>query len=715
MTPRPQDTPVRVAILWHMHQPNYREPGLNRLSMPWVRLHALKDYLDMPLLAASFEKVKVTFNLVPSLLDQIDLYLNGATDRHLELSRMSAEELSPGLKLEILETFFTANPTHMIQPHLRYWDLYNKARRGGNGQANILASLFSSAEIRDLQVWSNLAWIDPMFRSEEPVKSLFAKEKQFTEEDKHRLLDWELSLMARIVPTYRRLREEGRIEVSFTPYYHPILPLLCDTDVAREALPEIKLPQKRFIHPEDAETQVKMSIDRFTAAFGSPMQGMWPSEGSVSEQVIKMLADRGLKWAATDEEILYHSLIKSGLKRSDNPIHTVYEHSSGLKLFFRDHGLSDRIGFVYSGWKSDRAVVDFVAHLKEIRKLLINDLDRVVVPVILDGENAWEYFDNDGNDFLAGLYQALNDDPLIETVTMSEAAEQIPARPLNSVFAGSWINHNFRIWIGHEEDNAAWDLLDRTRETLVQFERTHTGYDQKKLQSAWRQIYIAEGSDWCWWYGDEHHSDHNDLFDKTFRRHLAAVYDLLQIEIPAELLKPIKQGVAATYLRQPENTLSPTIDGRISHFYEWTGAGFFDGLKAGGAMHQVARYFSGLYFGYDESSVFIRLDFHNKMGLDLLRAPVIRCELLTPEPVVINLQRSPSGFRGESAGQFQFALEDLLELKIWRSFLWPAKMYGQLGVRISLCEQDEKLESCPETEPLKIEIPEPLREMFWPI
>ena len=247
MDTRSAQIPLKVAILWHMHQPNYREPHSNRLAMPWVRFHALKDYLDMPLLAASFDRIRVTFNLVPSLLDQIEMYVNGATDRHLELSRMRAEDLTPGLKVEILETFFSANPDHLIKPFHRYWELYNKARREDANRL-VLASFFSSAEMRDLQVWSNLAWVDPMFRNDPIIKDLVAREKQYTEEEKHRLLDWQIEHMKRIIPTYRRLLDEQRIDISFTPYFHPILPLLCDTDVAREAMPDIQLPPRRFRH-----------------------------------------------------------------------------------------------------------------------------------------------------------------------------------------------------------------------------------------------------------------------------------------------------------------------------------------------------------------------------------------------------------------------------------------------------------------------------------
>jgi alpha-amylase/alpha-mannosidase (GH57 family) len=708
-----QAAPIKVAILWHMHQPNYREPGSDRMAMPWVRLHALKDYLDMPLMAGSVDSVKVTFNLVPSLLDQLELYLHGGTDRHLELTRIPAEELNPGLKVEILESFFSAFPANMIKPHPRYWELYNKARRS-DGQRSILPALFSSVEMRDLQVWSNLAWVDPMFADEEPVANLLAKGKQFTENEKTEFLDWQLGHLGKIVPAYKKLLEEGRIEVSLTPYYHPILPLLCDTSVAQEASPGIHLPEKRFIHPEDAQKQIEMSVARYESLFGGKMNGMWPSEGSVSEEVLKIIADNGIRWAATDEEILYQSLIKSGADKSHNPPHRVYEFGDGLRLLFRDHGLSDRIGFVYSGWAADRAVADFVSHIKDIRKRLIGQIDDVVAPVILDGENAWEYFPDDGTEFLRLFYRTLAEDPEIETVTMSEAIDRVQPLKLKSLFAGSWINHNFRIWIGHPEDNAAWDHLSRARDTLAQFESNNPSIDPRRIESAWNQIYIAEGSDWNWWYGDDHRTSFNDQFDKIYRRHLVAVYELLGLEIPVDLLKPITGGGAITYTVQPENMLSPVIDGRVTDFYEWTGAGQFDCLKAGGAMHRVERYIDRIQFAYDQDHFFIRLDFHSNENIGLVRQPRFLVNLFTPAPLILELTPGESEFSGSKAGSFRYALDEILELAIERTYIWPSA-HGALGFCVSLYDGDRRLEIWPETEPIQIQVAPKDQESFWPI
>jgi alpha-amylase/alpha-mannosidase (GH57 family) len=693
-----------------MHQPDYREPGSNRLSMPWVRFHALKDYLDMPLRAAAHAGTTVTFNLVPSLLDQIEFYVNGGLDRHLELSRIPADHLTDADKMEILDTFFSAHLKHMVEPYERYRELHQKYTVS-LARKELLPALFSTAEMLDLQVWSNLAWIDPMFRREEPIGRLFAQGRYYNEEDKQALLDWQIVLLRRIIPTYRDLYQQGKIDLSFTPYYHPILPLLCDTDVAREALPGIHLPQQRFVHPEDAEAQVRMAAGRFRELFDRPLTGMWPSEGSVSEQALAIIAQQGIRWAASDEEILFQSLMKSGLDRSSHPLHAVYEYN-GLKLCFRDHTLSDKIGFVYSGWSAAEAVRDFIGHIHQLRSLYADRLDRTVVPVILDGENAWEYFPDDGSEFLDLLYRELAADEFIKTVGYSEAAT-LPSEKLHAVFAGSWINHNFRIWIGHSEDNLAWDLLSRTRDMLRRREQAEPPLDESVRRDCWNQIYIAEGSDWCWWYGDEHRGLHNKQFDRTFRRHLMRVYELVDQPPPVELLQPIHGETAASYTSMPDDILTAQIDGRITHFYEWTGAGYFDCLKAGGAMHRVERYLAGIHFAYDHNRFYIRLDFHDRKGLDLIDAPVVEVACFTPSPRVIRLETGTDRRSGDSPDHYQWALGEILELGIERGFLWP-EQFGPLSFTVSLIDQKRRLETWPENDPIHIDIPERNSEIFWP-
>jgi alpha-amylase/alpha-mannosidase (GH57 family) len=700
---------IKVALLWHMHQPNYREPFSNRLAMPWVRLHALKDYLDMPLAATARENVRVTFNLVPTLLDQFEMYANGGTDRHFELSQVSAEDIGAEARSEILRNFFTANPSRMILPFPRYLELYTKYSSAA-GEPATLVSLFSSEEIRDLQVWSNLVWVDPRFRQEEPIRTLFATGRHFTEEAKQEFLKWQRGLIGRIIPTYQKLLADNRLEVSFTPYYHPIMPLLCDTDIAREALPSIELPKQRFVHPEDAETQVSRSVEKYRQLFGRDMVGMWPSEGSVSEEVLQIAARHGIKWLASDEEILTHSLTKSGLRQKDNPIHAVYECPNGVRMFFRDHALSDRIGFVYSTWEPARAVSDFIGHIKQLRRIYAGQLDRVVVPIILDGENAWEYFPDDGTAFLAELYTHLDEDPEIETVTFSEAVSQIPAHPLPRLFAGSWINHNFRIWIGHSEDNHAWDLLSQTRDDLVTFQRSHPDYGGGKLAQAWEEIYIAEGSDWCWWYGDDHRGAGDEQFDRVYRRHLSAVYELLGLDVPLELLRPISSRAGRPRATMPDGLITPTVDGRLTHFYEWAGAGHFDCRLHGGTMHRVENYISDIFFGYDRTHVYIRLDFYSGESIKSNAGLKVELTCFVPEKRVIELSlERPSPATAPVTGVFG----DRVEFGIERVYLWPAG-FGDLSITATLLQGDQRLEIWPEHEPISLVVPRRFEEAFWP-
>ncbi len=702
--------PVKVAILWHMHQPNYSDPQTGNLLLPWVRLHATKDYLDMPLMAAADERVRVTFNLVPSLLDQLQVYTTGGSDRHLDLSRKSAEELDDASRLEILESFFYGHPETMIHPYPRLSELYRK-HLGSVGDT-IQIKLFSSEELRDIQVWSNLVWVDPMFRDQEPVKHLLSKGRHFTEEEKHALLDWQLSTIKEVLPTYQRLLKDDLIDLSFTPYYHPILPLLCDTDIAKEALPSIDLPAKRFIHPEDAEKQIRMSMDKYESLFGIKMTGMWPSEGSVSEEMAGICMKLGLQWIATDEEVLYRSLVKSQLDRRENPQHALYEYGPGLKMFFRDHALSDRIGFVYSGWDAERSADDFLNYLKHIGNLYSNK-DELVVPVILDGENAWEYFKNDGRDFLTCLYSRLAVDKDIETVTFKEAVEQVTPRVLPSIFAGSWINHNFRIWIGHPEDNRAWDLLAETRDFLVSQIDSNTQLSEEAIEKAWKQIYIAEGSDWCWWYGDEHRGSQNEEFDRIFRGHLEAVYKILDVEPPLTLRNPIyREGVKATVI-QPDSLISPKIDGRLSHFYEWSGAGNYLCGQEGGAMHRIDSSIQQIYFGYDHERFYIRLDIDIEKVIDSAQAPLVVVQISAGKAVQLDIPVGKNPVADEMTKGYVYAIGNNIEVAVDRTLLWEDE-YGELELLVKLHDDNIELESWPTEAPIKVEVYKRNNELFWP-
>ncbi|UCD94715.1 MAG: hypothetical protein JSU69_01295 [Candidatus Zixiibacteriota bacterium] len=706
----PESKRLKVAFLWHMHQPFYLNPETGKFMMPWVRFHGLKDYLDMPLMAAKYG-IKVTFNLVPSLLDQIDMYCRGYTDRHLELTSVPARDLSPGEKKEILESFFSAHHPTMIEPHVRYQQLYRKKENCGKN-VDLAVEIFSTAEWRDLQVWANLAWIDPFFREEDPVRELFAKGRDFIEEEKGRLIEFQIGLLKKIIPTYRQLYQDGKINITFTPYYHPILPLLIDTDVAQETTPDISLPRNRFSQPNDARWHVEKSIGKFHSLFGDAPRGMWPSEGSVSEATVRLAAECGIGWIASDEEILYQSLIKSNLDPKKYSPHFAYilSDAPGVKLFFRDHGLSDKIGFVYSGWKADRAVNDFIQNLKALRRALERDLENCLVPIILDGENAWEYFPQDGTEFLSRLYQTLAEHDQIEVVSLDDMSGELQPKSLPALSAGSWINHNFRIWIGHGEDNQAWDLLYEARKALRQYELNHPDADPEKLAAAWSQIYIAEGSDWCWWFGDEHPGPYNDQFDRLYRTHLMSVYKAIGLDIPPGLKIPIHRARLESFVTLPESLITPELDGLLTHYYEWSGAGHYDCIKAGGAMHRVDILIKAIHFAFDRESFYIRLDFQKIFRLvdEAKWRIVIDFKNIGPKEIPI------SALKEKDYGDFSYSFEDILEVRFGRKALAETGS-GKVEFFVLLYSGEKLMEKWPFDEPISLELPERDRELFWQV
>jgi len=587
--------------------------------MPWVRLHGTKDYLDMVRILDDFPKIKQTFNLVPSLIEQLNDYIeNDVRDDHLELTLKEASKLNESERTEIVSTFFSANLGTMIKPNDRYYQIHEKVMLYKDNLSRAAKEL-SDQEITDLQVWANLTWVDPSFRDRDPIRELFSKKREFDREDKEKLVAFQMDILSEIIPAHRAAQDRGQIEVSFSPYYHPILPLLIDTELAHEAVPTMSLPNERFSHPEDARRQIEMSCKMYRDLFGREMRGMWPSEGSVAEDLLPILADYGIKWVATDEEIFYASANHPEAAKRGNGTSPAksFHHPFRMKrdfgevgIIFRDHTLSDKIGFVYSGWDADKAANDFVTTLLKIREQIPKErIHQFVVPIILDGENAWEYYKNDATDFLRALYTKLSDEPKLQTITVSEAFEEPEAvRDLPYLFAGSWINHNFRIWIGHQEDNRAWDYLTVARNALTRFEKDNPDADEATLAAAWKHIYVAEGSDWCWWYGDEHSSDHDEIFDRLFRSHLQAVYKLIGESIPDDLHKPIRGVGGQAGLDQPVDTISPSIDGLVTHFYEWHDAGMFDCTKAGASMHRAINIIRTVYFGFDDKNIYFRFD-----------------------------------------------------------------------------------------------------------
>jgi len=576
---------VNLALLWHMHQPFYEDLATGEHILPWVRLHAIKDYWGMVALLEEFPRVRVTFNLVPSLVVQVQAFADDrARDRHLALGLKAAQDLTDDEARWLVANGFHAPYGRMIGPYARYAELH---------AARIARQPFTPDDLRDLQVWHKLAWIDPDWLARDPrLLSLIAKGRGFTEADKIVLRDIELELLRLVVPAYREASGRGQVELSCSPFYHPILPLLCDTDTGLGSHSQSGRPRTRFARPGDARVQVERALSFHEQTFGKRPSGMWPSEGSVSDEAVALMAGAGVAWIATDEDILSRSLgvslPRDGVGHAERPdlLYRPYRLGAGGPVaLFRDHALSDLIGFHYQSWDAGAAAADFVERVREAgrRFSAATGGEVATVSVILDGENAWEHYPGGGRPFLRALYAALSATADIRTVTMAEAATA-PAAALATVHAGSWINADFYIWIGHRDDHRAWSQLAEAR---VAFDRHAAAVAPEDRDRAFEELLIAEGSDWFWWYGDDHSSDHDREFDALFRVHLRNAYSSLGQPIPDELhASNISTGPAPDHL-VPAGRVSVRLDGRDTSFLEWVGAARPALVRPAGAMHEV--------------------------------------------------------------------------------------------------------------------------------
>jgi len=608
---------VRLAFLWHMHQPSYRDPESGGLLLPWVRLHASRAYNDMALLLERHPAIRCTVNFTPVLLEQIEAYVaEGAADRFLELSRKAPAALTPEERQAILRSFFMIDWETVVKPSRRYAELLQK--RGRDVRYLDLAEVarrFSDEELADLQVLFNLSWIGFAARREEPaLQALVKKGRGYSRGDCDLVLDAHHRILASVGPRWRRLAERGQVELSSTPYYHPILPLVCDSDSAARALPQLPLPP-RFSWPEDAAWHVREGMARHAATFGAPPRGMWPAEGSVSPEALEVLAAEGVRWAATDEGVLFHSLPDDAQRlRSLYRPWRVATAKGEVAMLFRDRGLSDLIGFTYQRSGAREAVADFMSHVRTIGAAWEKEghAGPATLGVFLDGENPWEHFPDSGEEFLTRLYQALATTPGVETVTLSEATAEPPPDPLPRLHSGSWIESSFRIWMGHEEDRTGWTALGKARAAVAEAERAGAR-PPEVLAEARRLLYAAEGSDWFWWYGDDFTTELALEFDGLFRSLVVKACRLVGAAPPAEALEPIKQvGVAAATeagpVREPTLLLTPTVDGRETTYFEWQGAGLHRPAQLLGAMFGSAQAFRALHFGFDLQAVHLRLD-----------------------------------------------------------------------------------------------------------
>lgn len=722
------DTPaIHLLFLWHMHQPYYKDLVTGEYRLPWVRLHALKDYYGMVKLLDEFPGLHQTFNLVPSLITQLQEYVNGtAQDPFLQVAAMPAEEMDLGERKFAVQYLFQANAENMIGRYPRYREL-SQQFHGRPQDVQNTARRMTDGDITDLQVLSQIAWMDEFFLDDPIIGELISKGREFSLKDQQQVIAIQKNFLAKVLPAYAAAGKRGAIEISTSPFYHPILPLVCDTNIGAVSHHGLPLPSQGFQHPEDAREQIERGLTLHEQVFGARPKGMWPSEGSVSNEALTIAHGLGVKWMATDEGVLCRSLgtifQRDGSGKLDAEcaaqLYQIFRWQQGaaeMSMIFRDHSLSDLIGFVYSGVPPREAADDFIRRVKQAAASVLAKGKTAVVPIILDGENAWEYYPQSGREFLRRLYDGIQKDPSIAALTVSEAIERAASpAAIGSIVPGSWINSNFDVWIGAPEDNVAWDQLTAAREF---FTANASKASEQQAALAYEELLIAEGSDWNWWYGPEHHSANDRDFDELYRKHLSNVYLALGGTPPDVLAQPIT-GVHATPQFTPQTTyIHPAVDGRNIGYFEWLGAASHVADRHSSAMHGKLFLLDTGYAGIDEENLYCRVDFIDdpaEWATGDTRL-VVSIETMSPDGngdqsmrLEANISQGKlQGWKLGDNGQpqdaaFQVGIESIFECQAPLKRL-NATMGARLRVRFSLWRDGLPLDALPQEGAIEVQV-----------
>ncbi|MES9852537.1 MAG: glycoside hydrolase family 57 protein [Candidatus Thiodiazotropha sp. L084R] len=554
-----QDKRLQIVFCWHMHQPYYKGPEGSDYLLPWVYLHGLKDYSDMAAHLEHVPNAKAVVNFAPVLLEQIDDY-SEQIEAWLKRGRLIKDPLlaalaGPGLPVDdesrkaLASACLRANEHRLIGRFKHFNELADLVKHVLEND-RMLGYLNDQCLI-DLLVWYHLAWVGECQRVNDiRVRSLQAKGHGFNNDDRRRMMELIGEVLKRLPDRYAELAKNGNVELSVTPYAHPIIPLMIDMDAAKEALPAIHMPRmERYPGGESrARWHVRKGVEVFEKHFGFRPKGCWPSEGGVSEATLKMLEEEGFTWAATGQQVLSNSLMAGGgdTPLPDNWVHSPYHVQEGhLNMFFRDDGLSDLIGFTYGEWHADDAVGDLINHLVNIADACEGD-DDAVVSIIMDGENAWEYYPYNGSYFLSAMYQRLAEHPRLKLTTFSEVLERKKklSPRLSKLVGGSWVYGTFTTWIGDRDKNRAWDMLGEAKK-IYDDVLERKSFTDEQLQEIEKQLAICEGSDWFWWFGDYNPESTVSDFEQLFRSQLSHLFELLGESIPDYLSKVFAVGSGA--------------------------------------------------------------------------------------------------------------------------------------------------------------------------
>ena len=559
-----RDNAVNFVLCWHMHQPWYQEGIDGDYKLPWVYLHAIKDYEDMVAHLEAHPKMHVVVNFAPVLLEQLDDYAkqlknwldNGKKMKDPMLNLLAGAAPIPSSskdRYKLLCDCQRANAEKMIDPYpafKRLLEPVNSMFPGGECDQHDSGCLqyLNSQYYIDVLVWYHLVWLGHALKQTQISIDLIEKAQMFDETDRRALLQLIYDCISQLIPRYRKLAEDGQIELSMTPYGHPIIPLLNDMGNMACVQPDAPMPAC-LVYPDGMERSrwhIQQGINCFEHYFGFRPKGIWLSEGAISDDAVALVEEFGFDWTASGEGVWRNSM-----RLSEHDPEKVYSkralfHPHVLKgykpkLFFRDDGLSDLVGFEYSKMNSVDAANDLVQNLVNIAGFLGDSADRHVISVILDGENAWEYYPHNGYYFLDHLYRSLAEHELVRATTFSELTDKTKTHELESLCAGSWVYGSLSTWIGEPDKNRAWDRLIEAKQAydrVIQDGKLSTDATEK----ATRQLAICEGSDWFWWFGEKNSAESVNDFDQLFRVQLKNLYRLLKLQQPDNLDVPLSVG-----------------------------------------------------------------------------------------------------------------------------------------------------------------------------
>lgn len=546
---------LKIVLCWHMHQPQYRDLISGEYHLPWVYLHTIKDYVDMAAHLEAVPKAKAVVNFAPILLDQIadyaeqvHEYLENSTSIRDPLLAALADPVlpkGPERRFELMKNCLRANKQHMIERFKPYQRLAEIADLF-SAQVTVMEYMHDQFLV-DILVWYHLAWLGESVRRQDArVQALIEKEKDYTLHDRRQLLTVIGELLSTVIGRYAALAETGQVELAVSPYAHPILPLMLDFSSAHDAMPDVPLPALKSYPGGESRVrwQLEKAIACFEHHFGRRPNGCWPSEGGVSTETLRVLDEFKFRWAASGEGVFRNSIASDKQSPDSQQEHILYRPyrvaGGNTVCFFRDDRLSDQIGFVYSDWHADDAVANLIHHLENIAEAFA-DKPETIVSLILDGENAWEYYPENGYYFLSALYRNLAEHPKFELTTFSSYLDQEnEVDELTELVAGSWVSGTFSTWIGETEKNHGWDMLGDAKRAFDKAMKNNLPEDRRRM--AEKQLAICEGSDWFWWFGGENPADIVSDFDRLYRVHLSHLYQLLHLEPPEYLAHSFTHG-----------------------------------------------------------------------------------------------------------------------------------------------------------------------------